>query len=81
MKKPNYMQPGVRSVEGSGVKDSFPKMKVGLGELTPPGFVSYPNGPASVSYAQGAANVPVGAPRKSSADMTPLTYHEDPKEG
>ena len=80
MKKPSYMKPGVRSVEGSGVEGSFPKMKEGLGELTPAGFVSYPSGPASVEYAQGATNVPIGAPRRSSATMTPLSAHEDAKE-
>ena len=80
MKKPSYMQPGARSVEGSGVDGSFPKMKQGLGELTPPGFVSYPTGAASVSYSQGAATPAIGAPRTSSADMTPLTYTEDSKD-
>jgi len=74
-KKPSYMKPGVRSIEGSGVEGSFPDLKPGLGELTPPGLVSYPGGPSEVTYSQGATT-PLANPVQGgqAVTMVPLTY-------
>ena len=80
MKKPSYMKPGTRSIEGSGVDNSFPKLEPGLGELTPPGLVSYPAGAPTVAYQQGASTSAVAswpATSGSSVSTTPLAYHED----
>lgn len=73
---PKYQTPGSRSAaEGSGVTGSIPEMKAGAGELTPPGFVSYPGGSDSVEYMQGAGFTAVGG-TGTSAQMSPapLSY-------
>lgn len=71
---PKYQTPGTTSVaEGSGVTNSIPMMKEGAGELTPPGLVSYPGGPADVEYAMGAQFTAKGG-STNTVSMGPLTY-------
>ncbi len=77
MKMPAYVTPGSRSPsEGSGVTNSIPEMAPGAGELTPPGLVPYPGGPAEVSYRQGATFTAKGGPIKGKSSMSsaPLKY-------
>lgn len=77
MQKPKYMTPGSRSaIEGSGTTNSFPTPKMGAGELTPPGLVSYPAGAANVSY-QNGATTPAKAASTIQVGITPLTYKKD----
>lgn len=76
-KMPKYMTPGSRSAaEGSGSTGSFPTVKPGAGELTPPGLVSHPSGAANVSY-QNGASMPAVAASTVMAKMGPLTYAKD----
>jgi hypothetical protein len=80
MKKPSYMTDGSRGIEGSGTTNSFTKSKTGAGQLTPPGLVSFPAGPESAEYQNGAVFTAKAAGDQKVA-MTPLMYHSDPKEG
>lgn len=75
---PKYMKPGARSVAGSGLDPSVfggPQDKVG--ELTPPGLVSYPQGAGEVSYSNGASTPATAAYDTNRQGMTALINPKD----
>jgi len=58
---PKNMQPGARSVSGSGLADgAFGQPTNGEGRIVPPGANFFPQGPAEVSYYNGATPPPAG---------------------
>lgn len=70
MKKPPYMQPGIRSALGSGITEgSVPRPAASLGEVDPPGYNKHPSGPKNVSFGNGATT-PVTGDGKARGDFT-----------
>ena len=71
-KTPASMRPGHSNLGSGNAPGAFGSVRENMGELTPPGFNSYPTGPAEVTYGQGATNVVTGSFDTSQVTFTPL---------